>query len=260
MAVLLFIKIKILTIKKIEQMKKLIIFGFALLMTTATHAQWWGDKGVKGNGKMTTITRTTGDYDAIKCAGSMDFILVAGEEGKIKIEGEENLLEHIVTEVKGDKLVVKVEKGINLKPSWGKTIKITIPFKDINEVSLAGSGDLWNEDKITATNFKVSLAGSGDIIVNVEASSVKGSIAGSGDLTVKGTTNDLEAKVAGSGDFHGFGLEANNTIVSVAGSGDAEVVSKKSLKARVAGSGDIEYKGNPSKEDTKVSGSGSISN
>ncbi|MGV6832311.1 MAG: GIN domain-containing protein, partial [bacterium] len=51
-----------------------------------------------------------------------------------------------------------------------------------------------------------------------------------------------------------------NTVVSVAGSGDAEVVCRESLKARVAGSGDIEYKGNPAKEDTKVSGSGSISN
>ncbi len=241
-------------------MKNLILLVFALLISTSTQAQWWGDKGVKGNGKMTKVTRTTGDYDAIKCAGSMDFALVAGTEGTIIIEGEENLLKHIVTEVKSGKLVVKVEKGINLKPSWNKTIKITIPFNDIDEVSLAGSGDLWNEDKITATNLEVSLAGSGDVVLDIETSTVEGSIAGSGDLTLKGNTNDLEAKVAGSGDFHGFGLQSNNTVVSVAGSGDAEVVCNKSIKARVAGSGDIQYKGNPTKEDTKVSGSGSINN
>ena len=240
-------------------MRQLITLGIALLMTTASHAQWWG-KGIKGNGKMTTITRTTGDYDGIRCAGSMDFVLVAGDEGKITIEGEENLLEYIVTEVKNNQLVVKVENKVNLKPSWGKSIKITVPFRDIDAVSLAGSGDVWNEDKITATNFEASLAGSGDMVLNIEATSVEGSIAGSGDLTLKGSTNDLEAKVAGSGDFHGFDLEANNTVVSVAGSGDAEVVSKVSLKARVSGSGDIEYKGNPEREDTKVSGSGSISN
>ena len=59
-------------------------------------------------------------------------------------------------------------------------------------------------------------------------------------MTLKGNTNDLTVKVAGSGDI--------------------EVVSNKSLYARVSGSGDIEYKGNPDKEDTKVSGSGTISN
>jgi hypothetical protein len=36
------------------------------------------------------------------------------------------------------------------------------------------------------------------------------------------------------------------------------VVSTKSLKARVTGSGDIDYKGNPEKKDTKVTGSGDI--
>ncbi|RLD28644.1 MAG: DUF2807 domain-containing protein [Bacteroidetes bacterium] len=241
-------------------MNKSILLLAALLLSSVTQAQWWGNEKVKGNGNMTTETRTTGDYDGIKCAGSMDYILVAGAEGKIKIEGEANLLKHIITEVKNGNLIVKVEKGINLRPSFNKTIKITIPFKDINKVSLAGSGDLWNEDKITATDLDVSLAGSGDIVLNIETTSVEGSIAGSGDLTLKGSTNSLEAKVAGSGDFHGFGLQANNTVVSVAGSGDAQVVSNKSLTARVAGSGDIEYRGKPDKEDTKVSGSGTISN
>jgi len=224
----------------------------ALVITSVTHAQWFGGKKVKGNGNMVTVNRTTESYDEIKCAGSLDYILVRGDEGKLTIEGEENLLEYIVTKVKGDKLVIKVEDGINLRTSWNKTIKITIPFEDISSVSLSGSGDLYTKDVINARSLDVSLAGSGDVILDVEAQTVDGSVSGSGDLTIKGSTNNLEASVAGSGDFHGFNLEANNTVVSVAGSGDAEVVSKESLKARVAGSGDIEYRGNPKKEDTKV--------
>ena len=241
-------------------MNKSIVLLVALMLTSVTQAQWWGNEKVKGNGNMTTETRITGDYDGIKCAGSMDYILIAGTEGNIKIEGEENLLKHIITEVKNGNLIVKVEKGINLRPSLNKTIKVSIPFKDINAISLAGSGDIWNTDKIITNELDVSLAGAGDIVLDIETTSVEGSLAGSGDLTLKGNTNNLTAKVAGSGDIHAFGLQANNTIVSVAGSGDAEVVSNESIKARVAGSGDIEYRGKPAKEDTKVSGSGTISN
>jgi hypothetical protein len=241
-------------------MIKSILLIATLLFTTASHAQWWGNKKIKGNGNMATETRSTRDYDGVKCAGSMDYILIAGTEGKIKLEGESNLLKHIITENKGNDLIIKVEKGVNLSPSWNKTIKITIPFKDISSVSLAGSGDLWNEDKITTNNFNVSLAGSGDVTLNIDASSIEGSLAGSGDITLKGNTNNLTLRLAGSGDIHAFGLQSNHTEASIAGSGDMEIVSHQSLKARVSGSGDIEYKGNPSKEDTKVSGSGSISN
>ena len=232
---------------------------FATIMICAiTNAQSWGHKNIKGNGNVTTITRTTSEYDGIKCAGSLDFILVKGTEGQLKIECEENLLEYIITEVKNNNLIVKVKNNVNLKPSFNKSIKITIPFKDISNVSLAGSGDLWNTDKISSTTMNVSLAGSGDLSLDIDATLIEASIAGSGDITLKGKTTNLEASVAGSGDFNGFQLQSDNTEVSVTGSGDAEVVSNDMLKARVTGSGDISYKGNPKKEDTKVLGSGSI--
>ncbi|GAA3590475.1 head GIN domain-containing protein [Flavivirga amylovorans] len=236
--------------------KQTVLIIATLLLASTSYAQW---KSIRGNGNMKTITRTTSEYDGIKCAGNMDFIIVNGSEGNIKIEGEENLLEYIITEVKNNNLVIKTKKGINLKSGLNKTIKITIPVKDINEVALAGSGDLWSKDIITTTNLDVSLAGSGDVSLNIKTTSVKASIAGSGDLKLEGNTNNLEAKIAGSGDFHGFNLQTNNTDVSIAGSGDAKVISNKALKARVSGSGDISYKGDPI-VDSKVVGSGNISN
>jgi hypothetical protein len=238
-------------------MKQSILLTALLFCITFSYAR---DKKIKGNGKMTTTTRTTSDYNDIACAGKFNYILVEGSEGNITIEGEQNLLEYIITEVKGNTLVIKTANNINLRPSHNKTIKITIPFKDINSVSLAGSGDLWNKDIIRASDLDISLAGSGDVVLHIEASNTVGKIAGSGDLTLKGNTITLEASIAGSGDFNGFNLQSKHTEVNVAGSGDAKVVSSESLKARVAGSGDIEYRGHPKTEDFKVSGSGSISN
>ena len=244
---------------KFKQMKNTVLLITALLSFTFAQAQWGNDK-IKGNGNMTTETRTTSDYDAISCAGSFDYILVSGTEGQLTLEGESNLLQYIVTEVKNGKLTIKTEKGKSLNPSRNKTIKITIPFKDISKVSLAGSGDLWTENTIKSNDLEVSLSGSGDIVLDVQTKSVSGKVTGSGDLTLKGSTTNLRAGVTGSGDFHGFDLTASNTDVSVTGSGDAEVVCNGELKARVTGSGDIEYRGNPTKQDTKVSGSGSIEN
>lgn len=236
-------------------MKNSIVLAIALLCFTVTQAQW---KKIKGNGNVTTENRTTSDYDTVKCAGSFDYILVAGTEGQIKLEGESNLLPYVVTEVKNGTLHIKTEKGKNLNPSKNETIKITIPFKDLDKVSLSGSGDLWNTDKISSDDLIVSLSGSGDIILDITTQKVSAKVTGSGDLTLKGSTTDLTAGVTGSGDFHGFNLQATNADVSVTGSGDVEIVCNGNLKARVTGSGDIEYKGNPKTKDSKVTGSGSI--
>lgn len=246
-------------LKIMKHLKQLLIVPF-LLAITVSHAQWWGEKGIKGNGEVTTISRTTADYDGVRCAGSMDFKLVEGTEGKITIKGESNLLEYIITEVKNGALVIKVENGKSIRPSNNMPIIITVPYKDIESVSLSGSGDVWNEGTIIASNFKASVAGSGDVILNIDTNATAASVSGSGDLVLKGKTTDLKASVAGSGDFDGLKLRSVNVDASVAGSGDISVNCSGELKARVAGSGDIEYRGTPTKKDTKVVGSGSIEN
>ncbi|WP_430409460.1 head GIN domain-containing protein [Kordia sp.] len=242
-------------------MKKATLFIVTLfLATTVSHAFGWGNKKIKGNGKMTTITRTTSDYDVVAVAGSFDVELVSGREGKITLEGESNLLEYVQTEVSNGKLKIKTKKGYNLRVSNGKKLVITVPFKDLESVALSGSGDVYTKDAtIKAGNFKMALAGSGDIILDVDAKDLKMAVSGSGDMTARGNADNAEVKLAGSGDIHAYKLKANNVVVSLAGSGDIRVYAENSLKARVAGSGDITYKGRPSKEDTKVAGSGSIS-
>ena len=101
--------------------KSILILTFALLLSNLkANAQWESNNKISGNGKITTETRTTGDYDSIKIAGFFDVDLVAGKEGKITIKGEENLLQAIKVEVEGNELKVYVERGTQIRSSSGK--------------------------------------------------------------------------------------------------------------------------------------------
>ncbi len=238
-------------------MKKIATLGLVVLFTLSCSAQW--GKRIKGNGNVVTIERSTGDYDAIGISGWFDVDLVAGKEGEISLKGEENLLEHIITEVKDGKLVIKVEKGMNLRPSsWKNGIHITVPVESIDAVSLSGSGDIVGKTTIKTDNFKTSMSGSGDITLAIESDSIEATMSGSGDIMLSGSTSNFEATISGSGDIKAYELEADHVNATVSGSADIKVTANKSLKARVSGSGDIHYKGNPEKVDTKTSGSGDI--
>jgi len=239
-------------------MKKLSVLLCAGFISLSCSAQW--GKTIKGNGNNVTIERNTGDYDGVAVSGWFDVDLVSGNEGEITLEGEENLLEYIITEVKDGKLVIKTEKGVNLKSSnWKSGIHITIPVESISHVALSGSGDIVGKTKIKADKFSTAMSGSGDITLDIDSSSISTSMSGSGNINLSGTTGDFEATISGSGDIEAFDLEADNVEATVSGSADIEVTAKKSIKARVSGSGDITYRGNPEKINTKTSGSGNIS-
>ncbi len=233
---------------------KNLTLALCLLAAPALFAQW-GNK-VVGNGNVTTRTVSTADYDEIKAVGSMDVHFEKGTEGTISITTDENLQEYIEVSSEGGELVLKVKKNVYLKTKKG--IHITVPFTDLSEVSLVGSGDIDSKDTIQATSLAVSVVGSGDVNLMIDATNTEAKVTGSGDLVLGGSTQNLEVKVTGSGDFRGFDLTSQNTEVTVSGSGDAKVVAKSSIKARVNGSGDVVYKGNPERSDTKTSGSGDI--
>jgi len=238
-------------------MLKIALAATVVLLGTQEAAAQWGNKKVVGNGNVTTKTVKTGDYEGINVVGSMDVHLEKGTEGNITVKTDDNLHEYIEIEVKGGDLVIKTEKNVYLKTKKG--IHVTVPFKDISEVSLTGSGDIDTKDAIDTAQLEVNLTGSGDIVLAANAGLVEASVTGSGDVEMSGKTVTLEVGVTGSGDFDGFSLQADDTDAFVSGSGDVKVVANKSLKARVSGSGDIVYKGNPDKSDTKTSGSGDIS-
>ena len=239
-------------------MKKLSVLLLTGLITLSCSAQW--GKTIKGNGNNVTIERSTGDYDGIAVSGWFDVDLVSGNEGEITLQGEENLLEYIITEVKDGKLVIKTEKGVNLKSSnWKSEIRITVPVESISSVSMSGSGDIVGKTKIKSDKFSTAMSGSGDITLDIDSNLISASMSGSGDITLSGKTTDFDATVSGSGDIEAYNLEADNVSATVSGSADIQVTAKKSIKARVSGSGDISYRGNPEKVDTKTSGSGDIS-
>ncbi|WP_036383416.1 head GIN domain-containing protein [Muricauda sp. MAR_2010_75] len=239
-------------------MRKGIILVLALCTVAITNAQW--GKRIKGDGNVVTIERSVGNYDGVALAGWFDVDLVDGREGEITLEGESNLLEYVKTEVKNGTLVIKVERGVNLRPSsWGKGIHITVPIESISEVSLSGSGDIVGKTTIKSNRFSTRIAGSGDISLMVEAQDIEAALSGSGDINLSGKTMDFNVQVSGSGDIKAYDLEAEHVTAAVSGSADIRVTANQSIDARVSGSGDIHYRGNPKKINSKSSGSGDIS-
>lgn len=218
----------------------------------------WGSNNISGNGQITTTTIQTSGYEGISIAGNFHVTLVEGKEGVITLKGESNLLEEIVVEVKGRNLHVKPEERVNLKPSKGMKIEITIPVEQINSVSLAGSGEIKNAFDLKTDKLTLKLAGSGNIKLNISSDELDSSVAGSGKIILNGRANELKGSIAGSGSVDASRVNAHNADISISGSGSYNVNCSGDLKVRISGSGSVTYNGKPDKIDSKVAGSGRI--
>lgn len=105
----------------------------------------------------------------------------------------------------------------------------------------------------------IKIKGSGDVtLLDLRQAGLELEIEGSGDITAYGQVAHLDVEIAGSGDVDASELITDHASLSIAGSGDIEAFVRTEVRACVAGSGDIVVRGNPSRRDHSVAGSGKI--
>jgi hypothetical protein len=184
--------------------------------------------------------REVSAFDAILFAGPGDLKITVGEERSVVLQGDQRLLEEIETEVKGGRLFIKRENQSWFsfgRKNYGR-LKVRVSMPELDEATLAGSGDLDVE----------GLDGGETELV----------IAGSGDIKAQGKLEFIRLVINGSGEIEARDLEAENADVTINGSGEVVVKVSGDLDATINGSGDIEYIGEPKNIRKSVRGSGDI--
>ena len=236
-------------------MKKWVAFLLLGTLITASSCRFMNGKRIKGNGHVITSDRGLTGFGGVESNGSYDVYVGSGNHS-VKIEGEDNILPYIETYMDGDILKIRTKKGYWLQPDREVRIYVTAPA--FNKVHSNGSGNIIGQNKITNNSkMDLSINGSADMNIEVDAPEVEAEINGSGNIHIKGQTKKFKSEVIGSGDVKAMDLLSEETSVKIMGSGNADVYSSVKLNVEVAGSGDVRYKGG-AQVNSHIAGSGEV--
>ncbi|TDK43527.1 head GIN domain-containing protein [Algoriphagus formosus] len=223
---------------------KLFISAFALLaMVSCVQAQQ-------------SETRNLGSFSKVSSGGSWEVILTEGNQEEVRIEVRGVDLSKVKTEINGDELNLGLERGSYRNVQ----LKFYVTYRNLEGVSVSGSGDMEVTSPVRADQFSIGLSGSGDISMKeLVAGQLMASISGSAEIKIAdGEVESAEIKQSGSGDFKGENLAIESLYVSKSGSGDTHVGDLGEISVRSSGSGDVVYSGSPRLGEIKTSGSSRI--
>jgi len=207
------------------------------------------------------VDRHLSGFNAVNVAGPFDVFISQGQNESVKVEAPADVMDRILTEVNGGVLkVYSKHDTFNWGNWWGnhKKIAIYVVAKDLNAISISGSGDVQFKDGITTNSIKLRISGSGDMMGRIDCKSLESSISGSGDMNLSGHADNSTVSLVGSGDYTARNLTTASTAIRLTGSGDAYVNASDRIDAALHGSGDIHCSGNPKNVSKSTSGSGDI--
>lgn len=211
---------------------------------------------VKGSGPVIAETRKTASFNMINLSIPADVFVTQGNSERIVIEAQENVMDVINTDVRGGEVNIRFANGVVVKRF--EPIKIFITTRNIKELRVSGSGNIYNNSPIFTDELYITVSGSGNVdLQDIDSPIVESNISGSGQIYLSGFCADQYAQISGSGSIHAFGLLSESTNIDISGSGKTEVSVSNYLSVRISGSGNVYYKGRPSLV-TRISGSGGV--
>lgn len=236
-------------------MKLSLLAAFVLSVCLMSCGEVFGDR-VKGNGNIKSETRETSAFTKVDVSGSIDLYIRQDSVRSIKVEADENLLDHIEVTTQGETLVIRPERGFNLKPTGNIKVYVSSPVFERLEAS--GACDIFSENKITSSEeIHIDLSGSCEVTLDLNAPKVTADLSGASDVNLRGETKELVVDGSGSSGIRCFELMAENVQIEISGAGNAEVFASVKLDVNVSGAADVKYKGN-AEVSQRISGAGSV--
>lgn len=225
-------------------MKRYLTFVVLVLASVTLACTVSGLGAVRGTGDVVQEERSIGSFSGIELANQGDVIIELGSAESLVVEAEENLLEYLVTEVRGDTLYLGTKSGTSLSNT--EPIRYHVTAQELDSIQIASSGSV-TAPALTADSFSIQVSSSGDVEMDgIEASRLVVRISSSGSVTIdEGMAEAQEIDISSSGDYEASNVDSLEAEVNISSSGRATIRVSDSLDAALTSSGNVYYYGDP---------------
>lgn len=212
---------------------------------------------INGSGPIVTEERTISNFTGIDLSVCATVNYTEADSFKVELNAQQNVLNELVTEVRDNRLVIRLPWDTKLVSFEPIVINISAPAA--SDFTVSGSGKIIALNTLHVSNTDFDISGSGEIrMAGVITNDIDTRVSGSGKITISGgSTNTITTNISGSGNTDLLGVQAESAKVYTSGSGDTKLNVTGNLDAHISGSGKVYYTGNPTIS-ADISGSGKL--
>ncbi|TXF86685.1 DUF2807 domain-containing protein [Neolewinella aurantiaca] len=229
----------------------ILLISFTLTLS----AQWGNRSSVKGNGDVTTASRSVDGFDGVSTCCDIDVLLVKGNFS-VKVEAESNLQEHIKTDVVGGRLEIGFKGDVNIRSHKQITVYVSLP--ELEYVGASSSGTIKTESSFSGERMEADVSSGARITLDYSGGQLYTNASSGGNMTVRGSSDRFKANVSSGGKVDAEDYQAREARCNASSGGGVVVRVSDELEANASSGGRIRYTGNPSDVDSNTSSGGTI--
>lgn len=201
--------------------------------------------------------RPTGSFTGIEISSAIKVVLTQGNTEKLTLEGDDDILQRVITETRGNKLIIKLKEGTYNKSSQEVTAYLT--FKTLSSIELSGAVNLNGTNEMNFNDLELECSGATKINLHLNASKLDCDFSGASNLSLEGSVQLLNIDISGASKVNASDFVVKNCNIDCSGASYIAIHVTDKLRAEGSGASKISYKGNPSIVESDMSGASKMS-
>ena len=210
--------------------------------------------GERGNGNVVKQERKVTGFTSLEVSGAFTVYLYQGNSESLTIEADENLMEYIVTEVKGDRLEIYTK---NKSIQKFTKMNIYLTFEELEMIDISGAVNIIGEDMMKFDELTIDGSGASEIKLMLVVDVLRADFSGASEIELAGEAKVAKFDLSGASDIDAYDFIIEHCELDVSGASDARIHVTANLEIDVSGAASVKYKGSP-KVSSDVSGAGSL--
>jgi len=208
-----------------------------------------------GNGTPGLDNRPVPELDSLSVSEDFHAVVSIGPRTSLTLSGDDNLLPHVVTEVIGKRLVVRLPDHTSFETSIPTRVELTVP----SLVAVDASGAATVDGTVAPTSrFDVAASGAAEIHLRGIDSATTVAASGEAIVELRGRSTSTHVDASGDAAVHNQALDAADLVVGASGNAAVEAQANLTISATVSGNSLVQVWGNPPARDLFTSGNASI--
>ncbi len=215
---------------------------------------------VQTTGDIIAQTREISNFNKIQLEDNINLIISQDSTINLSVVGGENLLPDVVTEVKGDTLIIKNDNKCNFVRSFDTPINVCVSVKSLRNMYLYGYGSISTIDTLVEDSFRIdgwNASSKINLMLHVKDANFH-LTTGPMELNVSGIANSCYIYSSGFAIADIRNLHSKNTGVNNSGIGDFYVFASNYLNAEIKSYGNVYFTGSPTQIVSFTNSSGKL--
>lgn len=200
--------------------------------------------------------RSTGNFHKVEISGAFEVYLDQGKTESLFVEASDDILPKIITEVKGQVLVIRLKSHLTIPDH--ESMKVYLTFKELESIEISGAVKLTGTMPLKFNDLELECSGASKLDLNLNAANLDCNFSGAAIANLAGECSSLDVETSGASKLHAADLRTHNCTLDCSGASQAGIYVTGKLQVTGSGAANIEYAGNPETIEKDMSGACSI--